>query len=425
MSAEVISPPTANLRQPFGLFVLAGAEMWERFSFYGVRSLLVLYLVEALQYSRADAVSVVGMYTGSAFFCAIFGGWLADRLLGQRRAVLLGMLMMMAGHVALGAGQPVTLGLGLLAVGTGLFKPTTTAMVGALYLPDDARRQGGYTVFYMGINIGAALSALIGGYLAQRHGWGYGFMSAAVGMAVGVVVFMAGWRWLPPVAAPAPEPARAAWTDAQARRRIQVILLMSLVAICFYIGYEQAAGAMTLFVRDHVSPQFLGIELTAAQFLAVNPLLVILLAPLSARLLSRLGWPEFRVQGLGMLVLGLSFMLLQVLQSRAAQGEVIPAWMMVGVIGVQTLAELLVVPIGLAVVSRYAPAGWAATLMGAWMLAKATAGLLAGQLYGWLLPTGLSLYGVVTAIGIAGGLLLISASGALRRYAGMGDLRPG
>jgi POT family proton-dependent oligopeptide transporter len=421
MPSEAFPTPLKTHRQPAGLFVLAGSEMWERFSFYGVRSLLVLYLVEALQYSRADALSVYGMYTGSAFFCAIFGGWLADRFLGQRRAVVLGMALMMAGHIALGLDQPIALALGLLAIGTGLFKPTTTAMVGALYTPDDARRQGGYTVFYMGINIGAALSALIGGYLAQRHGWGYGFMAAAVGMAIGVVVFLAGWRWLPPVPPPAPEPARAAWTDASARRRIQVILLMSVVAICFYLGYEQAAGVMTLFVRDHVSPRFLGFELTAAQFLAVNPILVILLAPLSARLLARLGWPEFRVQGLGMLVLGASFVLLQLLQDRAAQGAVIPAWLMVGVIGVQTLAELLVVPIGLAVVSRYGPAGWGSTLMGAWMLAKATAGLLAGQLYGWLQPTGLSLYLVVTAISFAGGLLLISLSGALRRYADMGS----
>ncbi|HEY0953471.1 MAG TPA: peptide MFS transporter [Roseateles sp.] len=419
MSAEIVSTPAPNPRQPAGLYVLAGSEMWERFSFYGVRSLLVLYLVEALQYSRADALAVYGWYTGSAFFCAILGGWFADRMLGQRRAVVLGMALMMAGHIALGLDQPVGFALGLLAVGTGLFKPTTTAMVGQLYESDDARRQGGYTVFYMGINIGAALSALIGGYLAQRYGWSYGFLAAAVGMAVGVVVFLAGWRWLPAVAAPAPQPARAAWSDASARRRIQVILLMSLVAICFYLGYEQAAGVMTLFVRDHVSPQFLGFELTAAQFLAVNPILVILLAPLSARLLARLNWPEFRVQGLGMLVLGASFVLLQGLQGLAAQGQVVPAWMMVGVIGVQTVAELLVVPIGLAVVSRYGPAGWGSTLMGAWMLAKAASGLLAGQLYGWLLPTGLSLYLVVTAISFAGGLLLISVSGALRRYAGM------
>lgn len=423
-SSQPASPPAAPRRQPAGLFVLAGSEMWERFSFYGVRALLVLYLVEALRYSRADAVAVVGFYTGSAFFCAIVGGWLADRMLGQRRAVLLGMLLMMAGHVALGLEQPVGLGLGLLAVGTGLFKPTTTAMVGALYAPEDARRQGGYTIFYMGINIGAALSALIGGYLAQHHGWSYGFLAAAVGMAIGVVVFIAGWRWLPPVAPPAPQPARMAWSDAQARRRIQVILVMSLVAICFYLGYEQSAGVMTLFTRDHVAPQFLGMELTAAQFLAVNPLLVILLAPLSARLLARLDWPEFRVQGLGMLVLGASFVLLHGLQARAALGEVIPAWMMVGVIGVQTVAELLVVPIGLAVVSRYAPAGWSATLMGAWMLAKATAGLLSGQLYGWLLPTGLSLYALLTVVCLAGGLLLIAVSGALRRYAGMGFSTP-
>lgn len=427
MSAEVLALPATTPRQPAGLFVLAGAEMWERFSFYGVRSLLVLYLVESLQYSRADALSVYGMYTGSAFLCAIGGGWLADRFLGQRRAVMLGMLLMMAGHGVLGLGLPVGLALGLLAVGTGLFKPTTTAMVGALYAPDDARRQGGYTVFYMGINIGAALSALIGGYLARQQGWGAGFMAAAVGMAIGVVVFVVGWRWLPPVtspvvspvASPAAAPARAAWSDARTRRRIQVILLMSLVAVCFYLGYEQAAGVMTLFVRDHVSPRFLGVELTAAQFLAVNPVLVILLAPLSARLLQWLDWPEFRVQGLGMLVLGLSFVLLQALQDRAAQGETIAAWMMVGVIGVQTAAELLVVPIGLAVVSRYAPAGWAATLMGAWMLAKAAAGFLAGQLYGWLSPTGVSLYAVLTGVCLAGGLSLIGLSGTLRRYAGM------
>ncbi len=152
------------------------------------------------------------MYTGSAFFCAISGGCLADRL-----AVVLGMLLRMAGWVALGVGQPLALALGLLVAGPSLFKPKTADMAGAQYLPDEARCQGRYMAFYMGVNIGTALSALIGGYLARRHGRGYGYMAAAVGMAIGIVVLMASRRFERVVAAPA----RPTWTDARAPRRIR------------------------------------------------------------------------------------------------------------------------------------------------------------------------------------------------------------
>lgn len=176
---------------PPGLKVIFFTEMWERFSYYGMRALLVLYLVNALGVPRAEALSLYGLYTGLVYVTPLIGGALADRWLGARRAAMAGALIMMMGHFAMAFEPLLHLALGLLVVGNGLFKANTSSLVGMLYPPNDPRRAGGYTLFYMGVNLGAFLAPLVAGTLGERLGWHWGFASAGLGMAIGCVVL---WR---------------------------------------------------------------------------------------------------------------------------------------------------------------------------------------------------------------------------------------
>lgn len=189
-------PSTAPLPQnptilghPRGLFVLFGAEMWERFSYYGMRALLVLYLTKHLKFERSDALEVYGIYTGLVYLTPLLGGYLADLCLGQRKAVLIGGILMALGHFAMAFEPLLNYALGLLILGNGFFKPNISTMVGQLYAPKDTRRDAGYNIFYMGINTGAGLAPMICGSLGEYVGWHYGFAAAGVGMVFGLVMF--------------------------------------------------------------------------------------------------------------------------------------------------------------------------------------------------------------------------------------------
>jgi proton-dependent oligopeptide transporter, POT family len=190
MSAQ----PAAS--HPKGLYVLFAAEAWERFSYYGMRALLVLYLVNHLEYAREDALAVYGMYTGLVYLTPFFGGLLADRLLGSRKAILIGGILMALGHLAMAVESLLFPALGLLILGNGFFKPNISTIVGGLYEKDDPRRDGGFTIFYMGINLGAFFSPLVCGTLGEKVGWHYGFSAAGVGMVCGLLIFLWGQKLL-------------------------------------------------------------------------------------------------------------------------------------------------------------------------------------------------------------------------------------
>ena len=183
-------------RHPPGLYALFTTEMWERFSFYGLRALLVLYLTKAIGLNRSDALNIYAIYTGLIYLTPLFGGRLADRYLGQRKAVFIGGILMALGQFAMTQRELLNLGLGLLIVGNGFFKPNISTMVGTLYPQGDARRDGAYTIFYMGINLGAFLSPLICGPLGEKVGWGYGFATAGAGMILGLLTFIFTQRFL-------------------------------------------------------------------------------------------------------------------------------------------------------------------------------------------------------------------------------------
>ncbi len=483
--ANVIQPaagaPLASTalreRHPPGLSVLFFTEMWERFSYYGMRALFVLYLVNAVGLERAHALEIYAVYTGLVYLTPIAGGYLADRYLGLRKAILIGGCTMMLGHFAMAVPSLLDVALGLLIVGNGFFKPNISTLVGTLYRPHDPRRDGGFTIFYMGINLGAFFSPLVAGTLGERIGWHWGFMSAGVGMAIGLLVFgrgqrklgaaglkpaqnrlsaadwthvalwslgaipfvlvaMATWRWLSgwwsllplgaklalgvalcAAAAIVPRFYRRRDAAAQPLTRedwhaILVIGVIAVFVILFWMGFEQAGGTMNLFADKHTDRTVFGWQMPASYFQAVNPLLIIALAPVFAALWTRLDRSRYALsdpakQAGGMIVLGLGFVVMALAQSRAdAIGQVGPQWLLFAYL-LHTIGELMLSPIGLSMVTKLAPARLGAMMMGVWFTSTATANYLAGVMEALLAGTGIPLYWFLVATSIGGGALLL------------------
>ena len=477
-----------SLAQPAGLRVIFFTEMWERFSYYGMRALLVLYLVNGLHIPRAEALSLYGIYTGLVYLTPILGGALSDRFLGKRRSILIGGCLMMLGHFAMAFEPLLYMALGLLIMGNGFFKPNTTALVGDLYASaDDPRRAGGYSIFYMGINLGAFLAPLVAGSLGENLGWHYGFAAAGVGMALGLMQFLwsqsslgsAGLRphqtqldkgdytvvllWVMGCAAllavalgawplwgewvqsltPSTtglmgllffilaryafkrstkafsDPSFPPLTPREWSRVLAIIIVMCFVII-FWTGFEQAGGTMTLFADENTHRDVFGFLIPASLFQAINPALIVLLAPLFSVLWTRLDQSRYAIsdvvkQSLGMMVLGLGFVVMSQAQALADTGIKVGAqWLMV-VYAIHTLGELMLSPVGLSMVSRIAPVPLASLMMGVWLLSNAFANYLAGSMESMLKGSGLALYPTLAAMSFAAGALLLILSPLLKR----------
>src|SRR5437899_1903683 len=277
---------------PRGLSTLFFTEMWERFSYYGMRAFLILYMTApaaagGLGFADSDAASIYGTYTGSVWGAAILGGLVAERWLGQYRSVLIGGIVIALGHFSLAfkALPFFYLGLGLIVVGTGLLKPNVSILVGSLYDQGDARRDSGFSMFYMGINLGAFLGPLVAGYLAQRVDWHAGFACAGVGMSLGLVQYVFGKRRLQPgidrlAERPKVTSASAAtsggFTPAE-WKKLGAIVVFFLVATLFWGAYEQAGSTLTLFADRYTRLEMFGVSFPSSWFQTVQPTVVILL----------------------------------------------------------------------------------------------------------------------------------------------------
>src|ERR1051325_11686191 len=252
---------TEKVRHPRGLSTLFFTEMWERFSYYGMRAFLILYMVApvaagGLGFTDAHAASIYGTYTGSAWAASIVGGLIADRLLGQYRSVLLGGIIIAAGHFTLAfkALPSFYAGLALIVIGTGLLKPNVSTMVGSLYETGDSRRDAGFSIFYMGINLGALLGPLIAGYLAQEVGWHIGFACAGVGMTAGLIQYVVGAKYLKPAMeklqprkrsdSKSAEPALKLTTTEW--KQIAAVVVLFVFACIFWGAYEQSGSTLNL-----------------------------------------------------------------------------------------------------------------------------------------------------------------------------------
>src|SRR5881628_1744870 len=382
---------------PRGLSTLFFTEMWERFSYYGMRAFLILYMVApatagGLGFADADAASIYGTYTGSAWAAAIGGVFIADRFLGQYRSVLIGGIIIAAGHFTLAfkALPFFYTGLSLIVIGTGLLKPNVSTLVGSLYEQGDDRRDAGFSIFYMGINLGAFLGPIVAGYLAQQVDWHLGFACAGVGMTLGLVQYVIRRRRLEPgiarlaarpdPAAPAAEGVTGGFTATDWKRIVAVVVFF-LFAALFWGAYEQAGSTLNLFADRYVRLELLGIKLYASWFVSIQAAFVILLSPIFAWLWVKLGprQPSSPAKfALALLFVGVAFVLLIPAGSLAQSGvKVSPLWL-VAAYFIQELGELCLSPVGLSLVTKLAPVRFVSLVMGIFFLSNAAGNWLAG-----------------------------------------------
>jgi POT family proton-dependent oligopeptide transporter len=444
---------------PRGLTTLFLTEFWERFSYYGMRAILFLFMVAStevggLGFDTEKAAWIYGLYTGSVYLTAIPGGFVADRLLGLRRAVLVGGILIATGHYTLAFHGLSTFyaGLILIVLGTGLLKPNISSMVGQLYAPDDDRRDAGFSIFYMGINLGAFVSPFLCGYLGQRIGWHWGFGAAGVGMTLGLLQYVLGGKRLGTVGFLQKPPKDAgklwflvavavallgsalilsgqyrdylivgsaavlfAWLllkgaeNSIERKRIAAIALLFIFATLFWAGFEQAGSSLTLFADRITHNQFFGHP--SSWFQSVEPFFVITLAPVFAWLWVRLGSRQPSSPGkfaIALSLLSVSFFLVALASMLFEQQQVkVSPWWLVGVYFLHALGELSLSPVGLSMVTKLAPARILGFIMGIWFLTNALGNFLAGSVAGFFdrLPLP-QLFGAVGLVSLAATLVL-------------------
>ena len=410
-----VGPDTASavdtrfFGHPRGLATLFFTEMWERFSYYGMRAFLLFYMVTpvangGLGFTDAQGTSLYGTYTGSAWGAAIVGGLIADRLIGQYRSVLYGGILIMLGHLSLvfHALPFFYTGLALIVIGTGLLKPSVSTLVGSLYPQGDPRRDAGFSIFYMGINSGAMLGPIIAGYVAQRIDWHLGFGCAAIGMALGLVQYVLDKRHLQPAIARMAEERRMRATAAPVTNstsapasggvlgftpgewgRIGAIVVLFLFAILFWAGYEAAGSSLALFADRNTDLHLFGFEFPSSWFQVAQPFFVIVLAPLFAWLWIRLGSREPSVPmkfAFGLLFMGLAFIIMLPAGAAVAADNTLRVsalWLITWNL-FSEFGELCLSPVGLSAITKLSPARIVGLMMGVWFLSLAFGNKLAG-----------------------------------------------
>jgi POT family proton-dependent oligopeptide transporter len=433
--------------QPRGLFTLFLTEMWERFTYYGMRAVLILFMVAptsrgGLGIEDKTAAAIYGMYIGGTYLFGLFGGWVSDRLLGAQRAVVSGGVLIIAGDVMLtfGSTELFFLGLLIITVGVGLLKPNASGMVAALYPEGGARRDAGFSVFYMGINLGGFIGPLLVAWFADRFGWRWGFGLPAVGMAIGVAQFLQTRRYLGAAGRSAADHNRSSWFAALGllsalallvvltmsgllkvnavtlaaslswamlalgvvyftyllffaglkgveRGRVLVMIALVAASATFWAGYEQTGASMNLFAERYTDRHILGWDMPAGVLQSVNPFFVIVLAPVFAAIWIALGkrGRDFNAAakfGVGLISLGLGFLVMYFGSLHVLAGQtVLPTWLILTYL-LHTTGELCLSPVGLSYMSKLAPPRFVGQVMGMWFLSMALGSNLAGQLTG-------------------------------------------
>ena len=435
--------PVPARSHPRGLATLFFTEMWERFSYYGMRALLVLTLVAGTHsanpgfgWTDAEALRLYGTYTALVYFTPVIGGWIADNFLGQRLSVLIGGTVMALGQFTLAAALPGNLslfyvGLGLLIIGNGFFKANISTMVGDLYREGDARRDGAFTIFYMGINAGAFLAPLVCSTFGEDPAWGwrFGSLSAGIGMSLSVVIQLAlAKKMLGPIGVTPSAKRSLAKTGgkhepltANERDRLRVIFVLFVFIVLFWAGFEQAGGLMNLYASEKTNRFLLTAtyEVPAGYFQAVNSLFIIMLAPIFAAV-----WSYFARSGsaittpikmmMGMLLTAVGFlMMVAAVFDQHAHGKASMIWLILAYF-FHTMGELCISPVGLSMITKLAPLRLASVMMGVWFLINFVANFLSGQIGALASSLGdLTIFGGIAAVLTVFGLILWGLSSKL------------
>ncbi|MEP7274367.1 MAG: peptide MFS transporter [Acidobacteriota bacterium] len=368
---------------PHGLTTLFFTELWERFSYYGMRAILVLYMVApvaqgGLGFETPKATGIYGLYTGSVYLMSLPGGWIADRFLGARMAVLIGGIIIALGHFTMAVPALGTFyaGLVFIVLGTGLLKPNVSAMVGGLYGAQDPRRDSGFSVFYMGINLGAFTAPLICGYLGQRVDWHLGFAAAGIGMTLGIVQYLVHRKRLQhvglrPARAEAGQPrVKPAPLTPEEIKRLIVIGILFVFATIFWMAFEQAGSSLNLFALTLTRNSIFGIEFPSSWFQSVNALFIISLAPVFSWLWIRLKdrQPSSPAKfAYGLLFAGIGFLVVAYAASLTGAGRVSPVWLLL-VYLCHTIGELCLSPVGLSTTTKLAPKRLVGLMMGVFFM---------------------------------------------------------
>ncbi len=474
---------------PRGLSTLFFTELWERFSYYGMRGLLVLFMTDlvangGMGMTTVKASAIVGLYTFGVYALALPGGWMADRLLGKKKAVLWGGVLIAAGHYTLAVPNDMAFytGLVLVVLGTGLLKPNVSAIVGDLYGDDGAKRDAGFSLFYMGINLGAFLGPIICGWLGEGYSWHMGFGAAGVGMTLALIQYVHGGKYLVGAgeleveagsdqhrkdwrnfyigfgsivaaivvfvmlmrsgAIPLSLVEFVRWTgglvvllvaiyfgyvlafecrNADEKKRILVIVALFFGAAMFWSGFEQAATGLNAFANDLTNRVVFGWEAPASWLQSINPMFIIIMAPVVGFTWVKLGSraPSLGVKfGLGLVLLGVGFLVLAWGATFTGDGLVSPMWLVVTYF-FHTVGELCLSPVGLSATTKISPSRLVGQMMGIWFMGSALGNLIAGLVGGLVedLPLS-SLFIAVGGIAAGAGLLFFVISGPIKRLAG-------
>jgi POT family proton-dependent oligopeptide transporter len=480
---------------PKGLYTLFATEMWERFSYYGMRSLLVLYLTATVVnggfgLDRQAALEIYAIFTGLVYLTPILGGWVSDNLLGQRKTVYIGGLVMAIGQFVLAIGAFMHgwdsefrafvshFGLGVLILGNGFFKPNISTMVGEFYDDNDPMKDSAFNIFYLGINLGAILGTFIAGGLGENVDWGWGFLTAGIGMVIsvfwlnarerslehyglppntpkdqdkldakdwrdifiwvvglviGIVVLMNIWDHLP-------ESVTSiityvgftviilglGWVIAKGTKgaeewsRMAVIIVLAIFNVVFWAGFEQAGGTFSLFAKDNTDRMMFGWEMPATWFQNVNSLAILIGAPIFAGLwlwLDKKGWnPRTPIKfAIGLALATVAFWVMTQASNAAEGGDLVSPFWLVGVYVLLTLGELMLSPIGLSMITKLAPGKLVSVVMGLWMASFAAGNYLAGMLEGILQKYDFELYPFITMLMLGSTILLFLLSPLLNK----------
>src|SRR5210317_822947 len=401
MSAIKLEHQPQFFGHPVGLFILFFTEMWERFSYYGMRAILVLYLVAkttesnaGLGWSNGEAFALYGWYTMLVYVASIPGGWIADRFLGQKKSVLYGGILLVIGHgiLAVEASWAFYAGLGFIIAGVGMLKPNISTMVGSLYKQGDIRRDKGFTIFYIGINLGAFLSSLIVGYVGEVHGWHYGFGLAGIGMALGLLQYLVGQKYLKHVGnflgasedQVEKEAMKKPLTKIE-KDRVIVLFISFLLVIVFWGAFEQAGGLMNIYAKEKTNRMLMGWEIPASWFQSLNAMFIIFLGTSVAaywanrKLNGKLSTGLFKMI-IGLIIMGTGFFFMTAAAAQyESNGASAMYWLVLAYL-FHTVGELCISPVALSYITKLAPLKYGSLMMGIYFAMTGFGNKLAGPL---------------------------------------------
>ncbi|MFF1946331.1 peptide MFS transporter [Rhodococcus qingshengii] len=471
--------PSNGEKQPAALFVVSSVEMWERFSYYGMQAILVYYIYYAsanggLGLSPTTATTIVGLYGGTVYLTAVFGGWVSDRLLGVDRTIFISAIIVLAGHLSLGFIPGITglaIGLTLVAIGSGPLKCTASTLVGSLYLPDDPRREPGFTIYYLGVNIGAFLGITLTALLQKQWGFHVGFGAAALGMAIGLVTYAATRPILAPSTRSVDNPASARETamgvtlvgfivlavlaltmsgiitinnsatilalvsaliaglylwkiltsrsvTAAEKSHVRSYIPIFLASSFYFAMYLQVFTSIAVFADVRTDRRFFGFELPPSTVIALAPICTIALAPLAAILWKRLGERQPSVgtkYAITLMIIGLSFVSLGVLSLNAT--AMLPILVLLAVIFLVNLADIVSSPAGLSFATKTSPHAFRSQMLSVHLLSAAIGSALSGALAQFFNPeTNAGQYFMITGFaGILGSIAIYLAAGWIKK----------